>query len=133
MTDDPKTSLPGLPQRKPEPTPDPQADNTPFDNAVIDLQAACVEVLMNARAEVPNLGPADVTMMTVMALVDALRELVPPVALRTGLLGAFERSHTEPMSFIDINKAKTALEAMSDRRRREDNVSSGGIIIPGKD
>lgn len=123
------TTLPGLPQ----PAPDPQPDKTPLDNAMDDVNAAVIELVMRAREERPHLGPADVVMQTVMVVTDTLAQLAPPVAIRTGLLAAFEATHQEAMNFIEIGKARKALEQIADNRRAADKVTAGGIILPGKE
>ncbi len=125
MTD----KLPGLPSAPPLPA-DPL---TPLDNAMADLSAAVIEVVMHARAETPNVGPADTVSLIVEAVADAVRPLMGANQLRTGLLSAFERSHTEPMSFIDVARTKKALELMADRRRSEIKTTASGLILPGKE
>lgn len=128
MTDD---TLPGLPQA-PQPAPDPQPDDTPLDTALRDLHAAAIEVIMHSRVETPNLGPADVAMVTTQALIDAMRNVMGPRAVMTGLLAAFEGMHKTPMGFIQINKAKIALEALASQRRAREGVTAGGVILPGQ-
>lgn len=123
------TTLPGLPQ----PAPDPQPDATPLDNALADLHAAAIEVVIRSRSEHPDLGPADVAARVFEEIGQALDQLIPAGALRTGMLDAFERTHPKAMTFIDVAHAKTALERLADNRRREVVKTEGGIIISGKD
>lgn len=125
------STLPGLPQ--PAPAPDPQPERTPLQMAQVDLDAAVIELVMHARKERPEYGPAEVVMQTVLTVVDTLAQLAPPVAIRTGLLSAFEETHQQPMTFIDIGRAKKALELMADKRRKAEQTTAGGIILPGKE
>lgn len=128
MTNDPAAPLPGLPQPEPE-----KRDLSDREVCVLNLQLAVVQLCQSALTEDPTLNPADgagnVGTIVGMSLVG----LMPPQAARLGVLVAFEAMHEKPMTVFDINRAKKALEALADRRRRADRRTAGGVIIPGKD
>ena len=121
-------TLPGLPE--------PRQDGEPLTNlevCTLNLQAAIAEICGAAIAENPGLNPADAAGNVGSIVGKSLLALMPPGAARLGLLVAFEQTHDNAMTFIDINHAKAALEKLADRRRRTDKTSAGGVILPGKD
>lgn len=125
---EPTDPLPGLPE-----TPKEERPLTDLEVCTLNLQASVVDLCASALRADTGVSPADVAGNIGSIIGQSLLALMDPRAARLGVLVAFEGMHAEPMTFIDINHAKQALEKLSDRRRRADKTTAGGIIIPGKD
>jgi len=120
------TPLPGLPQPAPV-----ERELTDREVCILNLQASIVQLCQSALMEDADLSPADAAGNIGNIVGKTLAGLMSPQAARLGVLVAFEELHAQPMSFIDINHAKDALQRLADRRRRADRKTAGGIIIPG--
>jgi hypothetical protein len=68
---------------------------------------------------------ADLFAHVIVSLGDTMRHDV----IRRGMLIAYEASHAKPMSFVEINEAKSFLVVKSGERRTRMGIPS--IIIPG--
>lgn len=103
---------------------------SPLDNAVNDLHAATIEIVIHSRVEFPDFTPADVALNVFNSVVAQLQPMMGTNAIRLAMLSAFEATHDTPMNFVQIGKTKKALEDMADARKAAPKVSAGGIILP---
>jgi hypothetical protein len=97
-------------------------------NHIVELVQTSIDLM---RVVYPNILPLAALSEVFRLVSDAMEEAeAPPPMVRSAMLLAFEQRHPQPMSFIDINKAKQAMVAMAAARRQADAASSG-IIVPG--
>lgn len=104
-----------------------------YEEVLVALAADVAELTVfiygaaSVSGHTPN--PTHVCAMVLREVGALLAEQTNPEAAQMAMLLTFEGSHTKPMSFIEIGKAKAALEQIAARRRRSEPRPT--IIMPG--
>lgn len=98
-----------------------------------ELEAALLELVglsvLTMRQINPKMDPTSAAAEVFRFAAMALDDMMPPGPVVSGMMIAFEGRHAQPMSFIDIDKAKKALVVIAAARRKVEALR-GGIILP---
>lgn len=111
----------------------PYADHTESDTEELTAEDQLREVIGSWLLEQQLMGTEPLVSATglLSVLYDSMIEAMGRSAVRAALLMVFEKSHEQPMTFIERGDAARLLDQISNARRKVEGKPS--LILPGSE